>query len=59
MATLPLWKVVRCLDFFIPLDGSLAIMESSSSVDFVTPMDGSIFIMDGSSLLRFCYSDGC
>ena len=54
MVALSLWKVVCCRYFFIPMDGSLDIMEVSLYVEiFVTPMDESLVIMEGSLWFRF------
>ena len=54
MVALSLWKVVCCLDFFTPMDGSLVIMEGSLFFHiFVNPMDGSLVIMEGSLLFIF------
>ena len=53
MVALSLWKIVRCLDFVTPMDGSHVILECSSLLRFVTLMDGSIVITDGSSFVEF------
>ena len=34
MVALSLWKVVRCLDFITPMDGSPVIIEGSSLLRF-------------------------